>query len=74
VNESEIENPLAPRRLVTVKEACEYGRMGKNELYDYLNEGTVKAYKRRSTTLVDLNTIDALNASLPAYVPRSSQG
>jgi hypothetical protein len=33
----------------------------------------IKAYKREKTTLVDLNTIDALNESLPAFVPRSEQ-
>ena len=73
VNESEIENPLTPRRLVTVKEACVYGKMGHSKLYEYMAARRIKAYKREKTTLVDLNSIDALNESLPAFVTRSEQ-
>jgi hypothetical protein len=64
---------VPPRRLARVKEACIYGKIGETELYDYLNDGTIKAYKRRSTTLVDLDTIDAFYASLSPYVPRAKQ-
>jgi hypothetical protein len=41
-----------PRRLARVKEACVYGKIGETELYDYLNDGTIKAYKRRSPALL----------------------
>jgi hypothetical protein len=58
------------RRLATVKEACAHGKIGETELYDYLHDGTIKAYKRRTSTLVDLNTIDTFYASLPPFVPR----
>ena len=61
-----------PRRLVKVKEACAYGRIGETELYEYLHDGTIKAYKRRSTTLVDLDSIDAFYASLPPFSTRGA--
>jgi excisionase family DNA binding protein len=57
------------RRLATVKEACAYGKIGETQLYAYLHDGTIKAYKRRTSTLVDLNTIDTFYASLPPFVP-----
>jgi excisionase family DNA binding protein len=60
------------RRLAYVKEACVYGKISETELYELLNDGTIKAYKRRTTTLVNLNTIDAFNESLPPYVPRAN--
>jgi hypothetical protein len=47
--------------------------MGHSKLYKYMAAGRIKAYKREKTTLVDLNSIDALNESLPAFVPRSEQ-
>jgi hypothetical protein len=59
-----------PRRLATVKEACAYAKMGKSKLYVKLGIGEIKAYKRESQTLVDLDSIDALNeALLEAWVP-----
>lgn len=60
-------NDETPRRLVSIKEACQYGRISRSTLYTKLNAGTVMAYKRGGKTMVDLNSIDAMHAALPAY-------
>lgn len=54
------------RRLVSVKEACRYGRFGVTKCYDLINEGRIKAYKFDTRTLIDLNSVDAMLAALPA--------
>lgn len=61
------------RRLVSVNEACEYARMGRTKLYAKINAGIVIAYKRDGETLIDLNTIDEMNAALPRFVPAQQQ-
>ena len=50
-----------PRRLGTVKEARAYAKMGNTKLYEKINEGAIIAYKRDGRTLIDLNSIDAMN-------------
>jgi excisionase family DNA binding protein len=59
-----------PRRWVSVKEACRYGGFGLTKFYELLNEGRIKAYKFGTRTRVDLDTIDALLASLPEIKPK----
>jgi hypothetical protein len=49
------------QRLATIKEACAYAKMGKSKLYRKLAAGDISAFKRDSQTLVDLNSIDAMN-------------
>jgi excisionase family DNA binding protein len=70
--------PLPPRaegtsapamRLATVREACDYGRFGHTKCYDYINEGKIVAYKRGRRTMIDLDSIDAFNASLLRITP-----
>jgi excisionase family DNA binding protein len=51
----------AGKRLATVKEACAYAKMGKSKLYQKINTGEIKAYRREGQTLVDLDSIDAMN-------------
>ena len=62
-----------PRRLVTVKEACAYGRFCHTRFYDHLNAGRITAFKdpTRPTgrTLVDLDSIDNMLASFVQYQP-----
>ena len=41
-----------PRRLVTVKQACEYGCMGHTKLYEKIGAGVIHAYKRDGKTLI----------------------
>ena len=53
---------IKPRRLATVKEACEYAKMGHTKLYEKINLGDIIAYKREGRTLVDLDSVDAMNA------------
>ena len=57
-------------RRVTIKEACEYGRMSRATLYRLMDEGTVRAFKQGRITLVDLNSIDEYQTKLPNYSPR----
>jgi hypothetical protein len=73
--------PLPPRaegtsapamRLATVREACDYGRFGHTKCYDYINEGKIIAYKRGRRTMIDLDSIDAFNASLLRIKPREA--
>jgi hypothetical protein len=51
-----------PVRLATVKEAMLYAKMGKTKLYAKLGAGAITAYTREGQTLVDLDSIDAMNA------------
>jgi excisionase family DNA binding protein len=58
-------------RLATVREACAYGRFSRTKLYDYINEGKIVAYRRgRRRTFIDLDSVDAFNASMPQIVPK----
>jgi excisionase family DNA binding protein len=59
-------------RLATVREACAYGRFGHTKCYDYINEGKITAYKRGKRTMIDLDSIDAFNASLQRITPRAA--
>lgn len=52
-----------PARLATVKEACAYAKMGHTKLYEKINTGIIVAFRREGRTLVDLNSVDAMNAS-----------
>jgi excisionase family DNA binding protein len=58
-------------RLATVREACAYGRFGHTKCYDYINEGKITAYKRGRRTMIDLDSVDAFNASLKRIEPRA---
>jgi excisionase family DNA binding protein len=58
-------------RLGTPKEACAYGRFSNTTLYDLINAEKIDAYKRGRYTLVDLNSIDRLNATLPKIKPKA---
>lgn len=62
-----------PRRLATVREACSYGHFSHTKAYDYIRDGRIKAYKRDTRTLIDLDTIDSMNAALPMIDPRGKK-
>lgn len=50
-------------RLATIKEACAYAKMGETLLRERITSGAITAYKRGPRrTLVDLDSIDAMNA------------
>lgn len=57
------------RRLVPIKEACEYARISRSKLYLKMAANVIKAYKRDGKTMVDLNTIDDMHDTLPEFVP-----
>ena len=60
------ERPAGARRLVPFKEALRYGSWGKDRTYQLIREGKILAVKDGRKTLVDLNTVDSYQASLPA--------
>jgi hypothetical protein len=49
----------------TIKEACRYGRFSHTKCYELINDKRIKAYKFDTRALVDLDSIDAMYASLP---------
>jgi hypothetical protein len=67
-----LEKPAGAPRLVPVKDALRYGKFGLTKLYHLISDGKVDAYKDGHTTLVDLNSIDAYQRSLPRLVGRRS--
>jgi hypothetical protein len=67
-----LEKPDGAPRLVPVKEALRYGKFGLTKLYHLISDSKVTAYKDGHTTLVDLNSIDAYQQSLPRLVGRRS--
>jgi len=54
-----------PERLVSVKEACTYGRWSKHKLYQLINAGKIVAVRDVARTLVDLDSIDEYKRTLP---------
>lgn len=48
-------------RLATVKEACIYAKMNRTTLYERINAEAIVAYKRGRKTLIDLDSVDAMN-------------
>jgi hypothetical protein len=60
-----LERPAGTPRLATFKEALRYGRWGKDKLYELIAAEKVAAYKDGHTTLVDLNTVDEYQRTLP---------
>jgi hypothetical protein len=66
-----LERPEGAPRLVTFKEAMRYGRWGKDKLYELIKTEKVLAFKDGHAVLVDLNSIDAYQRSLPRVIPRT---
>ena len=58
--------PPGARRLVTFKRALRYGHWSKSRAYELIAQGKIKAYKDGRMTLVDLDSVDAYRATLPA--------
>ena len=48
------------KRLLTVKEACEYLRIGRSTLYRHIKQGKIKPVKIGKRTLIDKNDLDRL--------------
>jgi excisionase family DNA binding protein len=80
INKKPSMKPLPPRedgtsappiRLATVREACTYGRFSHTKCYDYINQGKIIAYKRGRRTMIDLDSVDALNTSLTRITPKA---
>ena len=63
-----LEKPPGEMRLVLIKEACRYGRFGKDKCYQLIAAHKINAYKDGHITLVDLNSIDAYHRTLPRVV------
>ncbi|WP_245343920.1 helix-turn-helix domain-containing protein [Bradyrhizobium japonicum] len=58
-----------PERLVTVKEACAYLRVGRTKIYQLINAGKIVAYDRNGRTFIDLDSVDAYNAATLKRIP-----
>jgi excisionase family DNA binding protein len=58
--------PPGVARLAPFNEALRYGRLGKTRAYELIHAGKIKAVKDGRRTLVDLNTIDEYQRTLPA--------
>jgi hypothetical protein len=60
-------------RLVTVKEACAYAKMGQTKLYAKINAGIIIAYKHDRKTVIDLDSVDAMLANeLVRWKPKAA--
>jgi excisionase family DNA binding protein len=66
-----LERPPGTVRLLTFKEALRYGRWGKDKLYELIAAGKVIAYKDGHAVLVDANTIDDYQRTLPRLTVRA---
>jgi Helix-turn-helix domain len=58
--------PPGVPRLASFQEALRYGRFGKTRAYELINAGKIKAVKDGRNTLVDLDSIDEYQRTLPA--------
>jgi excisionase family DNA binding protein len=66
--------PTPRRRFAAVKAACKYGGFGVTKCYELIKEGRIRAYKFGGRTLIDLDSIDELHATLPPLRPRYRKG
>ena len=51
------------QRLLTVKEACAYAKLGQTKLYEKMRDGVVLAFKHDRRTLIDADSIDRMQAN-----------
>jgi len=58
-------DPIPRRRLAPVRVACKYGCISRSKAYNLINRGKIRAYKLDFRTLIDLDSIDELYATLP---------
>jgi hypothetical protein len=58
--------PPGVARLASFKEALIYGRLGKTRAYELIAAGKIKVRKDGRNTLVDLDSIDEYQRTLPA--------
>jgi hypothetical protein len=65
------EMPTARRRLITFKEGLKQLRVGRTKAYELINAGKVVAYKQGHQTMIDADSIDAFQATLPRVEPGS---
>ncbi|MBR1298533.1 helix-turn-helix domain-containing protein [Bradyrhizobium sp. AUGA SZCCT0042] len=60
---------MSKRNLITMKEALEKGRFKRTKAYELINGGKIIAYKDGHTTLIDADSLEAYQASLPRIEP-----
>jgi excisionase family DNA binding protein len=58
-------------RYAKINEACEYGRFGLTKCYKLINKEKIDAVKDGKTTLVDLDSIDRYQQTLPKFMSGS---
>ena len=59
------------RRLISFAEGCEALRVGKTKAYELINAGKIVAYKQGHQTLIDADSIESYQGSLPRIEPGS---
>ena len=57
------------RRLMRVREACEYVSVSRNTLMKLIEDGKVTAYRQGGLIMVDQDTLDRYFESLPRIPP-----
>jgi excisionase family DNA binding protein len=55
-----------------MKEALEKGRFKRTKAYKLIGDGKLIAYKDGHTTLIDADSLDAYQASLPRIEPNTA--
>lgn len=58
-------------RLVKIREACVYARMSRSKMYQKIKDETIHAYRRDGSTMIDLNSIDAMNSAAKRIMPKA---
>lgn len=62
------------RNLITTKQALERGLFKSSKLYLLINDGTIIAYKNGSRTMIDADSLDRYETSLPRVMPKKKAG
>jgi excisionase family DNA binding protein len=65
------EMPTVRQRLITLKEGLNHLRVGRTKAYELINDGKIVAYKQGHQTMIDADSIDAFQATLPRIEPGS---
>ena len=65
------EMPAPRRRLTTFKDGLKHLCVGRSKAYELINSGKIIAHKQGHQTMIDVDSIDAFQATLPRIEPGS---
>jgi hypothetical protein len=60
---------IVRRNLIPIKAALRKGCFGRTKVYELVAEGKIVAYAQGGQTMVDADSLDVYQASLPRLVP-----